>query len=48
MAVALCSAMPCGATRPDKPREVKAFAVKDGATPAVPTLEASTAVPCET
>jgi hypothetical protein len=45
-AVALCSARPCGATRPVRPRLVKPCDVMDGATPGEPALEASTRVSC--
>jgi hypothetical protein len=45
-AVALCSARPCGATRPVKPRLVKACVVMDGATPGAPALETNTRVSC--
>ena len=46
MAVWFCSAMPCGAARPVKPRFVHVMDTCDGATPMVPATVASTVVPC--
>jgi len=47
MAVWFCRAIPCGATRPARPRLVKLSAVREGATAIVPVVVAITDVPCE-
>jgi len=46
MAVWFCRAMPCGATRPVKPRFTHVMETCEGATPMVPFEVASTVVPC--